>query len=269
MGIPVKYHHHETGGPGQNEIEIPMLPLLKAADAVMMVKYVTKMVAHQAGLAVTFLPKPLHGISGSGMHFHQQLFDRESNLFYAAGEKNPLSQAALFYIGGLLTHAPAVMALTNPSTNSYRRLVPGFNAPTGCFFSTSQRAAAVRIPAYAQSPQAFRFEFRPPDGTCNPYLAISGMLMAGVTGMQNLIDPTSAGFGPIEEDVLAHPAGVQSLPTSLRDAIDSLANDDAFLVQGAVVDPRLIREWIRAKRQEILEVEARPHPFEVQNYFDV
>jgi glutamine synthetase len=235
----------------------------------MLIKYVTKMVAHQAGLAATFLPKPLYGVSGSGMHFHQQLFAQDTNLFYAASEKNHLSQAALFYNGGLLSHAPAVMALTNPSTNSYRRLVPGFNAPTGRFFSTSQRAAAVRIPAYAQNPQDLRFEFRPPDGTCNPYLAIAAMLMAGMTGMQDHIDPISAGFGPIEAGALPPLEQVKSLPTSLGDAIDSLENDHQFLLQSAVFDERLIREWIQTRREEILAVEGRPHPFEVQYYFDL
>jgi glutamine synthetase len=254
---------------GQNEIEIPMLPLLKAADAIMLTKYVTKMAAHRAGQVVTFLPKPLYGASGSGMHFHQQLLAQEANLFYDAAGKNHLSQTALYYIGGLLTHAPALMALTNPSTNSYRRLVPGFNAPTGRYYSASQRAAAVRIPAYAQNAQDVRFEFRPPDATCNPYLAMAAMLLAGMDGIQKHIDPTSAGFGPIEENLPAQRAEGQSLPTSLKEVLAALADDHQFLLQGAVFDEGLIQEWIQAKRQEILDVDAHPNPYEVQLYFDI
>jgi glutamine synthetase len=269
MGVSVKYHHPESGVLGQQEIEIALLPLLKAADAILLTKYVTKMAAHQAGQVVTFLPKPLFGASGSGMHFHQQLFDRKRNLFYDTAGENHLSQAARYYIGGLLTHAPALMALTNPSTNSYRRLEPGFNAPTGRYYSSSQRRAAVRIPAYAQSPEDVRFEFRPPDATCNPYLAMAAMLLAGMHGIQNRIDPTSAGFGPFETDETSQATHVKSLPTSLKDVLDALADDHQFLLQGEVFNESLIQEWIQARRQEMRDVDAHPNPYEVQLYFDI
>jgi glutamine synthetase len=201
VGIPVKYHHHEVGGPGQSEIETPLMGLLQAADASMAIKYITKMVAHQAGQTVTFLPKPLFGEAGNGMHFHQQLFKDGQNVFYDAEHPLLLSQTALYYIGGLLTHAPALLGFTNPSTNSYRRLVPGFEAPVNCFFSSGNRSAAIRVPKYATQPDKVRFEFRPPDATCNPYLAMAAMLMAGLDGIQNQIDPTAAGFGPFNEDI--------------------------------------------------------------------
>jgi glutamine synthetase len=202
-GVPVKYHHHEVGGPGQCEIETPMMGAIRSADAAMLIKYIAKMVAHQAGKSVTFLPKPLFGEAGSGMHFHQQLFQQETNIFYDDSALNLLSKSALYYIGGLLTHAPAVLALTNPSTNSYRRLVPGYEAPVNAFFSSGNRSAAIRVPKYATEPDAVRFEFRPPDATCNPYIAMAAMLMAGIDGIMKKIDPTAQGFGPIDVNIFS------------------------------------------------------------------
>jgi glutamine synthetase len=272
IGVPVKYHHHEVGGPGQCEIETPMLGFLSAGDACMLVKYVTKMVAHEQGQTATFLPKPLFGESGSGMHFHQQLFKAENNLFYDASNPILLSKAALYYIGGLLTHAPAVLAFTNPSTNSYRRLVPGFEAPINCFFSNGNRSAAIRVPQYATKPDKVRFEFRPPDATCNPYLAMAAMLMAGLDGIQNKIDPTVAGFGPINDDIFSwspeQRTAIKSLPTSLEDALLALECDHEFLLAGNVFDMDLITRWIKAKKSEAMEIQSRPHPYEIQLYFD-
>ena len=189
MGVPVKYHHHEVGGPGQSEIETPMMGLIPAGDATMIIKYVTKMTAHSHGQTATFMPKPLFGEAGSGMHFHQHLFKKNKNVFYDAKGYGCLSQEALYYIGGLLTHGPALLALTNPSTNSYRRLIPGFEAPVNAFFSLGNRSAAVRIPKYANQPDSARMEFRPPDATCNVYLALAGMLMAGLDGIRNKMIP--------------------------------------------------------------------------------
>ncbi len=264
-GVPVKYHHHEVGGPGQSEIETPLLELLKAADACMIIKYVTRMTAHEAGQSVTFLPKPLYGEAGNGMHFHQLLFKNQKNLFYDPKGPNLLSKDALFYIGGLLKHAPAVLAFTNPSTNSYRRLVPGFEAPINCFFSSGNRSAAIRVPKYATQPDKVRFEFRPPDATCNPYLAMAAMLMAGLDGILNKIDPTAAGFGPIDEYIFTWTAEkratIKSLPTSLTDAIRALADDHDFLLQGGVFSKEMIENWIRSKNAEDLQVRNRPHPF--------
>jgi len=273
VGIPVKYHHHEVGGPGQSEIETPLMGILAAADAAIMIKYVTKMTARKAGLTVTFLPKPLFGEAGSGMHFHQQLFLKNKNCFYDPDGPSLLSQTALYYIGGLLSHAPAVMAFTNPSTNSYRRLVPGYEAPVNCFFSSGNRSAAIRVPIYATQPEKVRFEFRPPDATCNPYLAMSAMLMAGLDGIINKIDPTQAGFGPINEDVFTWSEekrkSIKSLPTALEDALKALQNDHDFLLVGEVFSENMINTWISAKTREDYAVRSRPHPYEIQQYFDL
>jgi glutamine synthetase len=271
-GVPVKYHHHEVGSAGQCEIETPLLGMMKAADAAMMIKYFTKMVAANEGKTVTFLPKPLFGESGSGMHFHQQLFKGDSNLFYDAKSSNLLSETALYYIGGLLKHAPAVLAFTNPTTNSYRRLVPGFEAPINCFFSSGNRSAAIRVPKYATQPEKVRFEFRPPDATCNPYLAMAAMLMAGIDGIRNKIDPTASGFGPFDEDIFSWSpekrASIKSLPTTLNEAVSALENDADFLLFNDVFMDDLIAEWIKTKRAEADELAKRPHPFEVEKYFD-
>lgn len=272
-GIPIKYHHHEVGGPGQCEIETPLMGMLPAADASMVIKYMSKMVARQTGQTVTFLPKPLYGEAGSGMHFHQQLLRKEENLFYDAENENLLSKTALYYIGGLLTHAPAVLAFTNPSTNSYRRLVPGFEAPINAFFSKGNRSAAIRVPKYATQPSKVRFEFRPPDGSCNPYLAMAAQLMAGLDGIRRKIDPTEAGFGPIDDDVFSWPeekrATIKSLPTSLEDALHALEMDHEFLLAGQVFNEEMIRNWMRVKRAEDLQIRNRPHPYEIQLYFDL
>ena len=226
MGVPVKYHHHEVGGPGQSEIETPMMGLVAAGDATMLVKYVTKMTAHAHGKTVTFMPKPLYGEAGSGMHFHQHLFKGGRNLFYDAKGYGCMSQTALYYIGGLLKHGPALLALTNPSTNSYRRLVPGFEAPVNAFFSLGNRSAAVRIPKYANQPDTARLEFRPPDATCNVYLALAGQLLAGLDGIRNKIDPTELGYGPIDANIFAwsdaQRSGIQKLPASMREAMEAL-----------------------------------------------
>jgi glutamine synthetase len=273
VGVPVKYHHHEVGGPGQCEIETPLMGMLAAADASMMIKYVTRMVAHEAGYTVTFLPKPLFGEAGSGMHFHQLLRKGGKNTFFDAAGQNLLSQTALYYIGGLLTHAPAVIGLTNPSTNSYRRLVPGFEAPVNCFFSSGNRSAAIRVPKYATEPEKVRFEFRPPDATCNPYLAEAAMLMAGIDGIQKKIDPTKAGFGPIDEDIFSWPVEkrktIHGLPTSLEEALCALHDDQDFLLSGGVFSADMLHDWIKAKRGDDLAVRARPHPYEVELYYDL
>ena len=274
IGIPVKYHHHEVGALGQCEIETPMMMgLVASADASMVIKYVTRMVALSEGHTVTFLPKPLFGEAGNGMHFHQQLFKNHINQFYDPKGPSLLSQLALFYIGGLLTHAPALLALTNPSTNSYRRLVPGFEAPINCFFSTGNRSAAIRVPKYATQPDTVRIEFRPPDATCNPYLAMAAMLMAGLDGIKKKIDPTQAGFGPIDEDIYNwepnRRATLKSLPLSLEDAIDALEQDHDFLIESDVFDKELIRDWGAAKRKEHYQVQIRPHPYEIQMYYDL
>jgi len=274
IGVPVKYHHHEVGGPGQSEIETPMMGLVRAGDATMIIKYVTKMTAHIHGQTATFMPKPLFGEAGSGMHFHQHLFKKNKNVCYDAKGYGCLSQKALYYIGGLLAHAPALLALTNPSTNSYRRLIPGFEAPVNAFFSLGNRSAAVRIPKYANQPDSARMEFRPPDATCNVYLALAGMLMAGLDGIRKKIDPTTAGFGPIDQNVFAwtdeQRSQIKALPSSLDEALRALEADHDFLTTGGVFSEELLTQWIDFKRnQEYFAVRNRPHPYEMNLYFDV
>jgi len=272
IGVQVKYHHHEVGGPGQCEIETPMMGLVEAGDVAMIVKYVTKMVARAHGLTVTFMPKPLYGEAGSGMHFHQRLLQEGRNLFYDPQGYGLLSQTALSYIAGLLEHGPALLAFTSPSTNSFRRLVPGYEAPVNAFFSAGNRSAAVRIPRYATRPETVRIEFRPPDGTCNVYLALAAQLMAGLDGIQRRMDPTEAGLGPIDADIFSwtdeQRSAVRPLPTSLEDALGALSADRAFLMAGGVFSDDLIERWIAHKRGEAIAVQQRPHPYEVRLYYD-
>jgi len=272
MWVPVKYHHHEVGGPGQQEIETPLMDLLSAGDSSMMIKYISKMTAVKNNLSVTFLPKPLFGEAGNGMHFHQQLRLNNLNIFYDATSDNLLSELALFYIGGLLHHAPALLAFTNPSTNSYRRLVPGYEAPVNAFFSRGNRSAAIRIPKYVTNPDDVRFEFRPPDGTCNPYLAMAAMLMAGIDGITKKINPQENGFGPFDENIFTWSeekrAKIKKLPTSLDESLKALDSDREFLLVDNVFSNQLIDLWIQKKRDEFLEIQKRPHPFEIENYYD-
>ncbi len=274
MGVPVKYHHHEVGGPGQCEIETPMMGLIQSGDASMIIKYVTKMTAHQHGQTATFMPKPLYGEAGSGMHFHQHLFKKKKNIFYDPKGYGCLSQEGLYYIGGLLVHGAALLAITNPSTNSYRRLVPGYEAPVNAFFSLGNRSAAVRIPKYANQPESARMEFRPPDATGNVYLMLAAMLMAGLDGIRNKIDPTANGFGPIDQNIFAWSEGqraaIKSLPASLNEALRALEADHDFLTTGGVFSEELIQQWVDYKRNvEYFAVRNRPHPYEMSLYFDV
>ncbi len=272
VGVPVKYHHHEAGGPGHNEIEPPMLTMLKAADAALLVKYIVKNVAFQEGLTATFLPKPLFGEAGNGMHCHQLLMKAKSNIFYDGQGYAGLSQAALYYIGGLLKHAPALTALTNPSTNSYRRLMPGYEAPVNCFFGRGDRSAAIRIPKYAVEPEDVRLEYRPPDATANPYLALPAMLLAGLDGIQNKIDPAKNGFGPFEEDVFhwteEQRSRIKSLPANLEEAANCLRQDHDFLLKGEVFTQDFLDYWIDLKIREHKDLQARPHPHEIEKYYD-
>jgi glutamine synthetase len=273
MGVPVKYHHHEVGGPGQCEIETSMLPMVRAADVTLLAKYVVRMVARQRGMTATFMPKPLFGEAGSGLHFHQQLWRGDTNLFYDPAGYGCLGETARFYIGGLLSHGPAVMAFTNPSTNSYRRLVPGYEAPVSAIFSLGNRSAAIRIPKYANRPDSARLEFRPPDATGNPYLAIAAQLMAGIDGVRRRLDPTALGFGPFDEDVFSWPAErrarIQALPTSLDESLDALERDNAFLLEGGVFNREMIDRVIKKRRTEERAVRDRPHPYEIEMYYDL
>jgi glutamine synthetase len=272
-GIRARYHHHEVGGPGQSEIEIIPQPLAQMGDAAMRAKYIVKMVARKYSQSVTFMPKPLYNEAGSSMHFHQQLFQGRKPLFYAKTGYAQLSELALHYIGGVLTHAPALLAITSPGTNSYKRLVPGFEAPVNCFFSLANRSAAIRIPKYATRPADKRIEFRPPDATCNVYLAMAAQLLAGIDGIQRKIDPTEAGFGPIDQNVFTlHPkerAKIKPLPSSLKEALDALRADHKFLLAGGVFTQDIIETWIDWKlHHEYEQVRNRPHPYEMTLYYD-
>ncbi len=273
MGVEVKYHHHEVGGPGQCEVETPLLPLIKAADATLLIKYITHMTAFELGMSATFMPKPLYGEAGSGMHFHQYIWKGDTNLCYDGEKYGCISDIGRYYIGGLLQHGGAVMAFTNPSTNSYRRLVPGYEAPISAIYSLGNRSAAIRIPKYANRPDTARFEFRPPDATSNPYLAMAAQLMAGIDGIRRQLDPTELGFGPIDEDIFSWPAEkrteIKALPTSLTQAMDALEADHDFLLTGDVFSEDLIERWIAQKRQEDRAVRNRPHPYEIELYYDL
>jgi glutamine synthetase len=272
-GIAVRYHHHEVGGPGQSEIEINLLPLLKAADAAMLIKYITKMVAREAGKTVTYMPKPLYNEAGSGMHFHQFLMRGDESLFFEEGQYASLSALARQYIGGMLRHGRALLALTNPSTNSFKRLVPGFEAPVSLCYGLANRSAAIRIPKYVDSVHEKRIEFRPPDGTCNVYLAMAAQLMAGIDGIINEVDPEKEGFGPIDFNLFDVPEAererIGKLPTSLKESLQALEDDHEFLLRGKVFSREMIQVWIESKlKREYEEVRNRPHPYEMSLYFD-
>jgi glutamine synthetase len=272
-GVRVKYHHHEVGGPGQCEIETPLMPAVAAADACMLVKYMARMTALEYGMTATFMPKPLYGEAGSGMHFHQRLHRGADNLFFDAAGYACLSDEARWYIGGLLEHGAALLAFTNPSSNSYRRLVPGFEAPVSAIYSAGNRSAAVRIPKYANRPESARIEFRPPDATGNPYLSIAVQLLAGLDGIRRRLDPEKLGFGPVDEDIFSWPEerrrSIAALPSSLEEALDALEADHQFLLEGGVFSPELIERWLAKKRDERRQVSDRPHPYEFELYYDL
>jgi glutamine synthetase len=269
MGIHCEFHHHEVGSPGQAEINVRFQRLLRMADQLQLQKYVVKNVAAQAGKSATFMPKPVYEENGSGMHVHQSLSKSGENVMYDFDGYAQLSREALNYIGGILTHGKALMAFCAPTTNSYRRLVPGYEAPVNLVYSQRNRSAACRIPVYSASPKAKRVEFRSPDPSCNPYLAFSAMLMAGLDGIHNRIDPGL----PVDEDVFDMPeealAGIPHVPHSLDDALDALEQDHEFLLKGDVFTEDLVRTWIEYKRaEEADQVRVRPHPWEFALYYD-
>jgi glutamine synthetase len=273
-GIPVRYHHHEVGGPGQSEIEIMPGPMSSIGDITQRIKYIIKMTAYQAGKSVTFMPKPLYNEAGSGMHFHQCLWKGKTNLFYSEKSYAGLSEMANSYIAGMLEHGAALVAITNPSTNSYKRLVPGFEAPVRAFYSLGNRSAAIRIPKYAISHDEKRMEFRPPDATTNIYLALAAQLMSGIDGIQKKFDPTKMGFGPFDVDVMKlskdEQDKIRQLPTSLREACNALEKDHEFLKIGKVFPANFVDTWIKKKgEEEYNAVRRRPHPYEIELYYDV
>jgi glutamine synthetase len=268
-GIPVERQHHEVATAGQAEIDIRFDSLLKMADKMMWFKYIIKNVARRHGKTATFMPKPIFGDNGSGMHTHMSLWKGGKPLF--AGDKYAgMSEMALYYIGGILKHAPSLVALTNPTTNSYRRLVPGYEAPIKLAYSSRNRSAAIRIPMYSASPKAKRIEFRTPDPSCNPYLGFAAMLLAGLDGIQNKIDPGQ----PMDKNIYGlspqELAEIRSLPASLEDSLAVLKKDHEFLLKGNVFTQDLIETWIDMKMtSEVSETRLRPTPMEFQLYYDV
>jgi len=273
QGIPVKYHHHEVGGPGQLEIEVEFGGMREMADRTMWTKYILKNAAFAEGKTVTFMPKPIYGEAGNGLHVHMHLFKDGRPLFHDPNGYSQLSETALYFIGGILRHVRSLCGFTNPSTNSYKRLVPGYEAPVTIGYATSNRSSVIRIPAYAKDPDKKRFELRSPDGTCNPYYAYSAILMAGIDGIRNKIDPHKAGYGPYDINLYnlskEEQARIKFLPQSLDEALDALAADHDFLTQGGVFPQRLIDIWIENKRKETARYRQLPHPVEFQMYFDL
>jgi len=269
VGVKVEVHHHEVATGGQTEVDMRFNTLTKMADAVLWYKYCAKNTARKNGKTATFMPKPLFQDNGSGMHTHQSLWKNEKNLFYQKGGYADISEMCKWYIGGILKHAPALCALIAPSTNSYRRLVPGYEAPINLAYSQRNRSAAVRIPMYSDAEKAKRIEFRTPDPTCNPYLSFSACLMAGLDGIANKIDPGK----PMDKDLYELPPeeakDIKQLPGSLDVVLDLLEQDNAFLRKGDVFTKDLIDTWIDYKRKnEVDAIRLRPHPWEFALYFD-
>ena len=268
-GLEVECHHHEVATGGQTEIDLKFDSLVRSADHMMLYKYIVKNVANQYGKTVTFMPKPIFQDNGSGMHTHQSLWKAGKPLFAGDGYAG-MSQLALWYIGGLIKHGPALSAIIAPTTNSYKRLVPGFEAPVNLAYSRRNRSAACRIPMYSASPKAKRVEFRPPDPSCNPYMAFAAMMMAGLDGVENKLDPGQ----PLDKDIYdlgpEELAKVPSMPGSLEGALEALEMDHQFLLKGDVFTEELIGTYIEYKRtKEVDAVRLRPHPHEFMLYYDI
>jgi len=263
-GIPVKYHHHEVGSFGQQEIELGFDGLVRMADAALIVKSFVHNVSSEQGLTATFLPKPMHDQAGSGMHLQQYLVRGGKNLF--CGDDR-LSELALCYIGGMLTHGASLMALSNPTTNSYRRLVPGYEAPVRFVFGASNRTAAIRVPSYARGDET-RVELRTMDATCNPYVAFAAILMAGIDGIQRGLNAREMGFGPVDRNAQETNTG-KLTPRNLVGALGALEADQDYLLEGNVFTEAMREHWIRTKREEAAAVATRPHPHEFTLYYDL
>ncbi len=272
MGINIRYHHHEVGLASQQEIETELLSFPKICDDTMVIKDVIRRTALENGLTATFMPKPIYNQAGNGMHFHIMLHKKGKNIFYKKGGYADLSKEALYFIGGILTHGKSLVALTNPSTNSYKRLLPGFEAPVKLFFGLANRSAAIRIPKYVTDPATKRFEFRTGDGTCNPYLAMSALLMAGLDGIKNKIDPTKHNFGPFDDNVFEwsfkKKSTLASIPADLKEAMLALKEDHAYLLAGDVFNEEMIESYIKLKLAEHDAVTNRPHPYEMVLYYN-
>lgn len=273
-GIAVKYQHQELGTPGQAEIEVYFDSAVRSADAIMLMKYIVKNTAMECGKIATFMPKPLHGHAGNGVHFHQYIADGERSLFYDPEGYGGMSPLALNYLSGLLLHTPALMGLGNASTNSYRRFSPNMAAPVKLFFGLGNRSSALRIPGYAVNEREARVEFRMPDATANPYLIVAAQLMAGLHGVREKMDPSAMGYGPFDVNIYSLPeeklAELKGIPTKFEQALKALDGDRSFLLEGGVFCDELIDAWLDVKRtKELAAVHERPHPHEYELYFDL
>ena len=272
-GVEVKYHHPEVGAAGQFEIEPKLGQMSKMADASMMIKYIIHNTALKYDKVATFMPKPVYNEAGNGMHVHMLLLKDDQPVFSDDNGYSHLSETAHYFMGGLLKHISALCAITNPSTNSFKRLVPGFEAPVTVGYATSNRSAVIRIPAYAKTPKMRRFELRNPDATCNPYFCYAAILMAGLDGVKNKIDPHANGWGPYDVNLYHLPeeekAKLTALPTTLDAALDALEADYDFLLEGGVFPEELIKNFISLKRKECAELAKIPHPAEFDRYFNL
>jgi glutamine synthetase len=269
-GIPIEVHHHEVATGGQAEIDMKFDSLTRMGDKFLLYKYIVKNVAKKHGFSATFMPKPIFNDNGSGMHTHQSLWKDGKNIFFDKNGYALISQAAKYYIGGLLKHGRSLMAFCAPTTNSYKRLVPGFEAPVNLVYSQRNRSAAVRIPVYSSSSKSKRIEFRPPDASCNGYLAFSAMLMAGLDGIINKIDPGD----PMDTDIYGlsdeDATKVPTVPGSLAEALEALEEDHDYLLAGNVFTPDVLEVWIEYKREEEIDaLRLRPHPYEFYLYYDI
>lgn len=272
LGLDVKYHHHEVGS-SQAEIEFNLIPIEEMADGTVLAKMLAHRIANKRNKIITFLPKLFSEEPGNGMHVHHLLTRDGVNVFHDENGLYQLSDVALQYIAGILDHAPSLLALTNPTTNSYRRLVPGFEAPVKAVFAEGNRSAAIRIPGYVKDPSERRFEFRTIDATCNPYMAFAGLMLAGLDGIRRKLDPTKEGFGPYETNLYELPEEellrIRSFPESLDEALDALETDRDYLTGDGIFPEYLLDEWIRTKRKDIADMRAVPHPWEVARYYDI
>lgn len=273
FGIEVKYHHHEVGGSGQDEIEVQLAEVSKLADQTMLAKYIIRNCADIAGMTATLMPKPIHDEAGNGMHVHMLLKKNGKSIFYKKGNYANLSDNAMYFIGGILKHIDSLCAFTNPSTNSYRRLVPGFEAPVTVGYACANRSSVIRIPAYAKGEENTRFELRNPDATCNPYFAYAAILMAGLDGIKNKINPKDHNWGPFDCNLYdlsdSEKAKLEQLPKNLDEAIEALRKDHDYLMADGVFSKQLIENWINAISKDADRVNKLPHPAEFELYYDL
>ncbi|MFZ1684567.1 MAG: type I glutamate--ammonia ligase [Candidatus Zixiibacteriota bacterium] len=269
VGVELKYHHHEVGSAGQHEIETKFGTMFHMADKTMLIKYIIKNHCYKYQKSATFMPKPLFNEPGSGLHVHQFIANDKGSIFFDPKGPARFSQVGLHYIGGLLKHADSLLAFTNPSTNSFKRLVPGFEAPVAGTYSVGNRTACIRIPGYQRNAKTHRLEFRPPDGTMNPYLAFAAMLMAGLDGIKNKIDPGLPFDKDLETLSPKELSDIPHLPVSLDKALDALRADNSYLLQGKVFTEDLIESWLKLKGKEVAEIQVRPTPHEFELYYNL